>query len=145
VRILVVLAASLGLANAQTITIGVKAGVPLTPNLDAGSGFYIYVVGGPSFGVHYGFSQKTRTIRALDFSGYSDVTTSTTNAAEFPRHVSKGLAAGAGIDIPSGIFRIKPEVRYTRWISPAFQPEALLLPVVDEVDLYLGLEFGRGR
>jgi hypothetical protein len=103
----------------------------------------LYVIGGAAFAAHYGFDQRTHTIQDLQIAGYSD--RFTTTSEPFARRVSKGATLGLGFDAPVGRVHVKPEARYTHWISPAFDRNIFLQPVTNEIEFLLGVEFGGGR
>jgi len=103
----------------------------------------LYLTGGPVFAVYYGFDQRTHTIRNLQVAGYSEAFTTTSEP--FEHGVSKGATFGVGFDAPVGRVRLKPELRYTHWISAAFENVTLPQPTINEAEFLLGVEFGEGR
>ena len=103
----------------------------------------LYLTGGPAFAVYYGFDQRTHTIQNLRIAGYSEGFTTTSEPFEHP--VSKGATFGLGFDAPVGRVHVKPELRYSHWISAAFLGVISPQPTTNEVEFLLGVEFGGRR
>jgi Outer membrane protein beta-barrel domain len=104
---------------------------------------HLYAVGGPSFGIHYGFDEQLHTIQNLVIAGYSDK--SVKIGEPFAHRVSSGVTFGLGWDAGTGGLHVKPEVRCSHWISSAFDGFPELQPSTNDVELLLGFEFGGAR
>ena len=104
---------------------------------------WLYTVGGFADAVHFGFNERSHTVADLVLAGHSDRTTDT--STPFAQRWSTGVTFGVGIDAPAGGLHIRPEVRYTHWISPAFDTYVFLAPATEQVDLLVGFEFGGRR
>jgi hypothetical protein len=211
----------LGVASAQSIGVGIKAGIPVTENFDAGSGGYtksyftsssktkrytlglsgtvylphrfgievdglyrrlnydwfnvsypsgndaglvydwttaagnridipvllrwspirsVYALTGPVLGIHYGFDQRRHFVQNLVLAGYSDTVTNSNEP--FAHRVSKGIVFGVGIDRKAKRLHVKPEVRWTHWLDPAFDSYLYLAPATNEFEVLVGFEFG---
>lgn len=70
------------------------------------------------------------------------VSLETTRPPELENRFSAGFAIGGGLEL-GGRFRVAPEIRYTRWGSPAFR--SILVPnfssSANQLDFLLGLHF----
>ena len=82
--------------------------------------------------------QAIQTFRAI---GSSSSTTS--NPAELNNSTNAGFTAGIGLAFHTGIVRVSPEVRYTRWGSEAFRDpvNGLLHTKLNQADFLLGITF----
>lgn len=104
---------------------------------------WLYAVGGPAFGIHYGFDERRHVIQNLVVAGYSD--TFTSYSTPFAHRVSTGLTFGVGFDAGAKRLHVKPEVRWSHWIAPAFDRYFYLAPTTNEVEVLVGFEFGGRR
>lgn len=93
----------------------------------------------------YGFRQRFHVIQDLRLAGFSDTSGITTTPLELGSRVGKGMTFGFGLDTGSGRAHVKPELRYSHWISPAFDTYLFLRPATNEATFLLGLEFGGSR
>jgi len=104
----------------------------------------VYVVAGPALAVHYGFIAHYHNIVDALLGGHSDTSgTSTEEPGDLQRRVATGVVFGAGYDGRAGRLHIKPEFRYSRWITRAFGnggPDFYSQP--NELEFLLGFEFG---
>jgi hypothetical protein len=103
----------------------------------------LYAVGRPTFGIHYGFDERRHFTQNLVLAGYSD--TFTSSGEPFAHRVSTGIAFGVGFDAGARWLHVKPEVRWSHWIAPAFDSYLYLTPTTNEVEVLVGFEFGGGR
>lgn len=52
-----------------------------------------------------------------------------------------GFSAGAGLALRAGAFRLSPEIRYTRWISPHFADSGLTNSQQNQAEFLVGFTF----
>ncbi len=80
-------------------------------------------------------------------TGFKTVGTLVTNPSQFPSQLNNdptvGFTFGGGIQLKLGHLRIEPELRYTRWGSPAFGdvPGAILGTNLNQGDFLIGVTF----
>jgi opacity protein-like surface antigen len=68
----------------------------------------------------------------------------TQDPAELIHPWSVGFAAGGGASIAIGVFKIEPEIRYTRWNNENFSSSnGVLGSKLNSVDFLVGLKYGR--
>jgi len=103
----------------------------------------LYAVGGPAFGIHFGFDERRHFTQDLVLAGYSDTLIS--SSEPFAHRVSTGITLGVGFDAGAKRLHVKPEVRWSHWIAPAFDTYLYLTPTTNEVEVLVGFEFGGGR
>lgn len=68
--------------------------------------------------------------------------------AELVNRTSKGVVAGAGLELPWRFLRFTPEVRYTRWVTRSFDStweRGYLRSGLHQVDILLGVSFKRAH
>ncbi len=100
-----------------------------------------YVLGGPQLGIHYGFTERSHTISNLQLAGNSEWYGTYHGASRIARDVATAVTAGMGFDARAGRVHIKPEVRYSRWVSPAFENNPYIRTEANQVLLFLGFDF----
>lgn len=108
---------------------------------------HLYLDGGAAFAFHYGFAGRSTFIELPMAGGSLEYSTSGSgNPEELLRNVAEGATAGVGRDKRILGVHVKPEVRYTRWVNPAFDTSpAEPSPLRNEADFILGVEFGKVR
>jgi len=65
----------------------------------------------------------------------------TTEPSDLRKRFYPGLAAGAGIDVGAGRFRLMPEIRYTRWTANIARPGGVLRFPSNQAEILLGILF----
>jgi hypothetical protein len=101
----------------------------------------LYILGGPTLGIHYGFTTRIHQISDLVLAGHSDKFITTHEAGEMGQRVGAALTVGMGYDARTGRLHIKPELRYSRWISPAFDDKPYLQTTANQLAFLLGFDF----
>lgn len=101
-----------------------------------------YVLGGPTLGIHYGFTERTHQISDLVFAGHSDTFYRTNEPGEMDHRVGAALTVGAGFDARANRLHIKPELRYSRWVSAAFNDKPYIQTTANQLVFLLGFDFG---
>jgi hypothetical protein len=76
----------------------------------------------------------------IESSGFGPPTTLSVKPFELKDATSIGLVLGAGVEIPAGLMRISPEIRYTRWTSQQFAGH-LINSKANQADFLLGITF----
>jgi hypothetical protein len=64
----------------------------------------------------------------LQIAGFSETYSKTSDPIGLESHVGKGVSCGFGFDAGSGRVHVKPELRYSHWIAPAFSTYFYLRP-----------------
>jgi Outer membrane protein beta-barrel domain len=105
----------------------------------------VYAVAGPTFGFHANVTTMEHTISDTPYVGHSDSDTTINDPGELHSHVGKGITVGVGLDNAVGWLHIKPELRYTNWIGPAFETSGFLRQKTNDLVFLLGFEFGAMR
>jgi|SRR5688572_6600060 len=102
----------------------------------------VYIVAGPTLSIHSGFTQRTHRIANFVRAGYSDTFQTSSKPIELLHRVDAGAAVGVGYDAGSKWLHLKPELRYSLWISRGFLSTPYFSPARNELAFLLGFEFG---
>jgi len=97
-----------------------------------------YVEGGVAFRALQGVSQTSR-VNCDICTGPARLTS---NPLELSHSLTKGIAAGAGLEFRHLLVGVFGEIRYTRWTADAFSaPNGGLNSTRNQADLLVGVTF----
>lgn len=104
-----------------------------------------FLAGGGSYSRIWNVEQEVTGVSRGLFDSVPRVSSVTGGSPpELLRRTSKGVVAGAGLELPWRFLRLTPEVRYTRWVTSSFEStweRGYLRSGLHQVDILLGVSF----